>query len=264
MLDGNVRFYFLKVYSLAPAAFDISSFSCQLHEGEAGRGSLFGSFESEKLLHEYASEHVPRPIAFGNYKRDPDIWFYLAEFHDMVDDLPEVESFASVVAAYHRKSMGKSPGGKWGFHTETGLPFVRHDNDWQDTWEDLFTIMMRKMFEEEERVHGRDDVLDDLRNNLFQKVMPRLLRPMESGDRSIQPCLIHTNLWPGNIHHEVDTEKVMIYDSRAMWGHNECDLGTWRAARFRLGSAYVTGYQRQMNISEPQADWVDRYALYAL
>lgn len=203
-------------------------------------------------------------MAFGNYKSDARTWFFLAEFHDMVEELPNAENFVPIVVEFHRRSMGKSPGGKWGFHTETGLPFVQHDNEYEDTWEALFTKMMRKMIEEEEIVHGQSDELDEMKKDLFGKVIPRLLRPLEMGHRSIKPCLIHTDLWPGNILPDVDTDKLMIYDSRAMWGHNECDLGTWRAARFTLGPPFVKEYQKQMGMSEPQEDWEDRHALYAL
>lgn len=182
----------------------------------------------------------------------------------MAEELPEVDTFVTIVANFHRRSMGKSPGGRWGFHTETGLPFVQHDNDYQDTWEGLFTNMMRKMLDEEEVVHGQNNELDKLKDDLFKIVMPRLLRPLETGAHPIKPCLIHTDLWPGNILPDVNTDKLMVYDSRAMWGHSECDLGTWRAARFSLGPAYVSDYQKKMGISEPQGDWVDRHALYAL
>ena len=182
----------------------------------------------------------------------------------MVEEVPEIDTFVTIVANFHRRSMGKSPGGRWGFPTETGLPFVQHDNDFQDTWEALFTNMMRRMFDEEEVVHGQNDELDKLKDDLFGIVMPRLLRPLETGDHPIKPCLIHTDLWPGNILPDVETDKLMVYDSRAMWGHNECDLATWRAARFSLGPAYVSGYQKKMGISEPQGDWMDRHALYAL
>ena len=234
------------------------------HEGDLGRRSLLGSFESEKLFHEYEPQHVPRPIAFGNYKSNPNVCFFLAEFHDMVETLPDVVEFVSIVAGYHKKSSGKSPNGKWGFHTETGLPFVQHDNEYQDTWEALFTNMMRKMLEAEERVHGPNEELQKLKDDLFEKVIPRLLRPMETAGRSISPCLIHTDLWPGNILPDVNTGRLMIYDSRAMWGHNECDLGTWRAARFRLGTPYITEYRARIKPSEPQEDWGDRHLLYEL
>ena len=182
----------------------------------------------------------------------------------MVEELPDVDKFVSIVADYHKRSSGKSPGDKWGFHTEIGLPFVQHDNDYQDTWEALFTNMMRKMLDEEERVHGPDEELQKLKGDLFEKVIPRLLRPMETAGRSLSPCLIHTDLWPGNILPDVDTDRLMIYDSRAMWGHNECDLGTWRAARFTLGTPYITEYQAKMGASEPEEDWDDRHLLYAL
>jgi protein-ribulosamine 3-kinase len=50
------------------------------------------------------------------------------------------------------------------------------------------------MIIEEEVIHGQNDDLDELKKHLFEKVIPRLLRPLETGGRSITPCLIHTDL----------------------------------------------------------------------
>ena len=236
----------------------------QTHAGDLGRRSLYGSFESEKLFHELEPDHVPRPLAFGSYRSDPETWFFLADFHNMVNELPEVKTLVSAVVGFHRKSMGKSPNGKWGFHTETGLPFVHDDNGYESSWEALFAKMMKKMLEQEVLLHGQNDELDDLSKALFERVIPRLLRPLESHGRFIQPCLIHTDLWPGNIYPDRDTGRILIFDSRAIWGHNECDLGTWKAPRFMLGTAFIEQYQQQMGPSEPQKDWADRHALYAL
>jgi protein-ribulosamine 3-kinase len=195
----------------------LTRWRAQSHAGDLGRRGLLGSFEPEKLFHEYDPEHVPKPIAFGNYKENPETWFFLADFHDMVEEQPDIKTFVSIVANWHKKSMGKSPNGKWGFHVETGLPFVQHDNPYQDTWETLFTQMMRQMIIEEDVIHGQNDDLDELKKHLFEKVIPRLLRPLETGGRSITPCLIHTDLWSGNMNPDVDTDKLMVYDSRGMW-----------------------------------------------
>ncbi len=61
-----------------------------------------------------------------------------------------------------------------------------------------------------------------------------------------------------------DTGEVIIFDSRAFWGHNEVDLGSWRAPRYKMGRPFFREYRRAMGLSEPQEDWEDRNALYAV
>lgn len=143
---------------------------------------------------------------------------------------------------------------------------------------------MKRMLEAEQKSHGTDQELERLTSALFAKVIPRLLRPMETEGRGIQPCLIHSDLWPGNIKHDAETDKIMIFDSCAFWGHNEgwlsnltalwlnkerskhcaADLGPWRAPRYRLGKSYVKEYHKHILISPPEEDWDDRNLLYAV
>lgn len=52
-------------------------------------------------------------------------------------------------------------------------------------------------------------------------VLPRYLRPLESEGRSLQPCLCHTNAWPGNVKYRLDNETAVIFDSNALWAHAE-------------------------------------------
>lgn len=112
--------------------------------------------------------------------------------------------------------------------------------------------------------HGKDDRLEFLEDSLYTKVIPRLLRPLETNGRSIKPCLVHSDVWPGNMMLDAKTNRVALFDSCAFWGHNEADLGTWRAPRYKMGRPYFKEYQRVMQISEPAEDWDDRNALYAM
>ncbi len=83
---------------------------------------------------------------------------------------------------------------------------------------------MKQMLEWEMKAHVGDDTdqeMEDLSKKLIGLVVPRLLRPMETGGRSIIPVLVHGDLWPGNVKHDASTGRVMIYDSGACWGHNE-------------------------------------------
>ena len=57
---------------------------------------------------------------------------------------------------------------------------------------------------------------------LFRKVIPRLLRPLESGGRSISPSLVHGDLWYGNAGIINELGEGIVYDPASFWAHNEC------------------------------------------
>ena len=167
--------------------------------GDRGREMMHGTFESEKMMYEFMPKHVPAPIAWGTYKSLPNTHFYISVFRDMVDDLPDVKIFGAITAKLHLDSMGKSPGGKYGFHVATHLANVPNDNTWCGSWEKWFTNAMRRMLQVEVDSQGPNKELNELADALFMKVIPRLLRPLETGGNEIQPCLIHSDLWPGNV-----------------------------------------------------------------
>lgn len=226
-----------------------------------------GSFESERLLNEYAPDNVPKPIAWGSYESDPDMWFLLCDFRNMLERLPKVKDFVRAVVKIHNDSAGKSPNGKFGFHVTTHLGSIPNDNTWQDCWETWFANAMRRMFDAEEQSRGDSSgqgEFKDLKAKLFSKVIPRLLRPLESNGRKVTPTLIHSNLWPGNALVDAITKDVVMFDSCAYWGHHESDLGSWRARRYRLGDKYMNEYRNQMGESVPLDDWDDRNRLYAI
>ena len=98
---------------------------------------------------------------------------------------------------------------------------------------------MTRMFEIEKGAHDQDQQFEDFKAGMLSKVIPRLLRPLETGGRSIRPCLVHSDLWPGNCKPDANTDEIMMFDSCAFWGHNEFDLGSWRAPRYRLRKPYL-------------------------
>ena len=187
-----------------------------------------GSFESEKVSNKYAPKHVPKPIAWGSYKSFPDMWSLLSDFREMVEKVPEVRDFVSIIVKIHNESAGKAPEGKFGFQVPTHLGYIANNNSWQRSWEAWFTNAMLRMLDEEERSHRNDDTQDELevlKKGLLEKVMPRLLRPLESSGRTVILCLIYPDLWLGNIIVDANTDEIVIFDSCAYWGHNESDLG---------------------------------------
>ncbi|KAL8952404.1 MAG: hypothetical protein Q9222_001681 [Ikaeria aurantiellina] len=189
--------------------------------GERGREMMRGTFESEQLLYSFAPKSIPKPLSWGTYQKEPDRHFYICDFHDMTDDLPDIQKFCAVVAKIHLDTMGKSPTGNYGFHITTHLAYVDNDNSWSSSWEEWYARALKRMLAEEEKSHGPDEELKVLTTAMFEKVIPRLLRPLESDGRQIQPCLIHSDLWPGNVKPDAVTDEPIIFDSCAFWGHNE-------------------------------------------
>ncbi|KAF2649449.1 hypothetical protein K491DRAFT_721643 [Lophiostoma macrostomum CBS 122681] len=243
--DGTCQTYFLKVA-----------------EGENGRGMMRGEFESMSLLHSITPEFVPKPHAWGTYHGLPQFHFFLCDFHDMTDELPEIESFTSTVARLHKASSALSPD-RYGFHVPTHMGFTAQDNRWCDTWEEFFRQGMVRMLERERNVHGPNDELEDLTGKLYDSVIPRLLRPL-TVLKSITPVLVHGDLWYGNCCTDNATGQPIVFDACVFWAHNEYEVGTWRALRYRFGKSYIKAYQKHFPISVPEEDHDDRNALYSI
>lgn len=179
-----------------------------------------GEFEATKAWHNVVPENIPEPIGWGECTNRPGIFFLLLEFRDMVDEMPPVQDFVRVVAKAHRDS--KSPTEKFGFHVTTFSGDHAFDNRWCDTWEEWFTRSMKAVMERELQVQGPHAELEQLEEQILDKVIPRLIRPMETEGRRIKPCLVHGDLWHGNVGVDNQTDDPVLYDCGSLYAHNEC------------------------------------------
>ncbi|KAK8034307.1 hypothetical protein PG993_009302 [Apiospora rasikravindrae] len=231
--------------------------------GDDGKGMMHGEYESMKALHETMPELVPRPIAWGTYYTAKDVHFLLCEFHDMDEGLCSLATFPKLLAELHKK--GVSPTGQFGFPVATYQGRLPQDPTWCDTWEECFSRNLDVMFEHELRAQGPGDAeLAELRRIVMTRVVPRLLRPMESGGRRVVPRLIHGDLWEGNAGTDLATEVPKIFDACSWYAHNEFEMAPWRPARQKMGKAYVNAYIQHFPPSEPTEDFDGRNALYAV
>lgn len=57
--------------------------------------------------------------------------------------------------------------------------------------------------------------------------------------------------------------EFILVDSCAYWGHNESDLGSWRAPRYRMGKSFFDEYRKRMDVFDSRKDLNYRNALYA-
>lgn len=272
---------------------------------------MHGEFESMSALYSIVPDFVPKAHAWGSYKSIEDMHFFLCDFQyvnysfsdmanhrclqeiqfdcehqltinsDMTEELPDINRFTANVARLHLNSV--SPNGKYGFHTTTYMGPLPQDNTWCDTWEEFFIRGMKRMLLLEEKAQGYNEELKELTTKMYEKVIPRLLRPLTVLN-SIKPVLIHGDLWYGNCCTDNATDQPIVFDACAFWAHNECnhlfffvwlagnvfanyvedEIGTWRAVRYRFGKQYINAYQKHYPISAPCEDHDDRNALYSM
>ncbi|KAK6579784.1 hypothetical protein PZA11_007492 [Diplocarpon coronariae] len=201
---GDTREYFLKVL-----------------RGDKGKYGVASEFHSMQELYRVMPEIVIKPVAWGSYEEIPDTHFFLCDFREMNGDIPDLACFPALLAQMHKR--GISPDGNFGYPVATfggnrALIFPI-----QKTWEKCFSMGLQGVFAAEFEMHGPDEELRILTKTIFEKVIPRLLRPLESEGRSITPCLVHGDLWDGNASVDLATGRPVIFDGTPLYAHNECE-----------------------------------------
>ena len=98
---------------------------------------------------------------------------------------------------------------------------------WTSSWETYFTNMYCEVFKWEKEMHGEDEEMQVLFEKIVEKVIPRLLRPLETGDNTIQPRFVHGDLWDGNASTDAITKTPVIFDGTSFYGHSECTLNEY-------------------------------------
>ena len=211
-----------------------------------------GEFESLKAIHAVTPIFAPEPFAWGHYRREgPDTYFLLAEFREVGEQPPDPVKFTARLADLHRRSI--SPTGKFGFHITTcHAKLTQVTNTWEASWATLYRDQLAHQIKMDEEKHGVWPEFQHVCHLTLEKVIPRLLRPLQSEGRSIKPCLIHGDLWDENTATDMNTGEPFVFDAGSMYAHNEYELGNWRAPRHRLSNkSYVRNYKRNFPVSEP-------------
>lgn len=183
---------------------------------------MYGEFHSMTAIYNAMPDIAPKPVGHGTYEKDSDTHFFLCHFHSMTDGIPEVEDFPALLAQLHKN--GVSPNGKFGFPVTTYQGRLPQETTECDTWEQCFSNGIEQFFKMEEEAQGFDEEMAALRKGIMEKVIPRLLRPLETGGNRIQPCLVHGDLWDGNTSPDAETGKTMIFDACSSYAHHECKL----------------------------------------
>ncbi|KAJ5698327.1 hypothetical protein N7462_000332 [Penicillium macrosclerotiorum] len=238
------------------------SFFIKTLVNKSGLDMVKGEFQSISAIQDVLPGSVPRPMACGTYITTPDTHFFLCEFREMTNDLPDPHKFAALLSTLHQNSV--SPTGKFGFHITTYAGNLPQFVTWEDSWEAFFAKTMRQALDLEMKSKGPNEELDILSHALFEKVIPRLLRPLESDGRKVKPSLVHGDLWHANAGTDITNGQPLVFDACCFFAHNEYEFGQWRPACNKFGDEYVAAYNRFVPISPPEEDFEGRLDLYRL
>lgn len=165
-------------------------------------------------------DFTPKPIAWGSFKSIPGSHYYICKFYDLDQVVPEPSEFCAELAALHTKS--KSPKGRFGFKMVTYNGNLPQNNGYSATWEEFFIKGFKHLLALNIQRGGPWEAMEGLETAMLEKVIPRLLKPMETDGRSIKPCLVHGDLWCDNAAVDSHTGRPLIYDPSSFYDHNEC------------------------------------------
>ncbi|KAL6912641.1 hypothetical protein ACHAPO_012046 [Fusarium lateritium] len=249
--DGSDTFFFLKTAI-----------------GDEGSVMLRGEFESSKIIHTIKPHLIPEPIAFGQYEQATSpTFFFLSEFVDMeTESAPDPDQLGRKLAELHKESQKTT--GKFGFHVQTCDGRMPHNVDWQDNWPTFFGNLLKGIYKIDAKVNGHWPEFERATDQIINKVVPRLLGGLTNDGKPIMPCILHGDLWEPNIGKRKNTGELILFDASSFWGHNEMDLGLWRAnfcqhLRPNL-ETYVESYLRHFPAAGPEEEFYDRNRLYSL
>lgn len=97
------------------------------------------------------------------------------------------------------------------------------DVTWCDTWEESYSRALRDFAKQENKAQDPSEELDQLLPRLFDRVIPRLLRPLSTEGRTIRPVLVHGDGYR-KLATNADTGALVLYNPAVWWAHNECSF----------------------------------------
>ncbi|KAK4201516.1 major facilitator superfamily domain-containing protein [Triangularia verruculosa] len=234
--------------------------------GEHGRIMLNGEAVSSKMIYDLMPDFIPKPVGFGNYKQASDAYFYLSEFVDMdVNTPPDPVEWTGRLAKMHKQS--RSPTGKFGFPVTTCDGKTAHTVDWEESWATFYRKLLLGVCKLDVEANGSWPELELATKQVADAVIPRLLENLKDSEgERIKPCIIHGDLWEGNMGIDEKTNKSLLFDAGSYFAHNEMELGHWRCeftSVFR-DKAYTEHYKKHYPPAEPEGEFDDRNRLYSL
>ena len=227
---------------------------------------LEGEYNSMCELYKWAPNFVPKPYQWGQLNvSDPDTYYFLCDFIEMTNDNPDPVELATKMAELHKNS--ESPTGQFGFHINTCQGnLAQQTTPWNPSWVNFYIQLVKGAMKLNTARNGDWKDLEESVNTLISHVVPKVLGPLEMDGRKVKPCLIHGDLWDGNVGTDFETGELYVFDASVYYAHYEMEIAMWRAKFIKtLGAkVYMNEYLARMGISEPAELFDDRHRLYSV
>ncbi|KAI1264750.1 Fructosamine kinase-domain-containing protein [Xylariaceae sp. FL1019] len=244
-VDGTAHDYFFKIV-----------------KGDFAAERVIGEHSCMSELYKAMPSIVPTPRGFGQCL-DTDGHYFICDYINITHEQPDPVRLAQRIVELHKTSV--SPTGQFGFHVTPYDGKLPLNVAWDSSWESFYTKLLRGVYELDIDTNGIWKELDDAMSITLEKVIPRLLGPLEKDGRFIKPCLIHGDLWEANIGTEQRTGEIYVFDSCAYYAHHEMAVGMWRVDHHRMSSeVYRDEYFKLLAPDEPREEYDDRNRLYAI
>ncbi|KAJ2898141.1 hypothetical protein MKZ38_004141 [Zalerion maritima] len=249
----------------------------RIFEGnEEGEMAARGGFEAARILGERDASIIPRCVGWGkmlnNGGQGGGRCFIVSKFYELVPVCPEPEVLAMKLARMHEAREGEEGrGGRFGFGTGTFVGSVRQQVGWCDDWEEFFGGKLSAAVEAcRKNVAFGWESVSEMLPVVLERVVPRLLRPLESHGRAIRSVFLVGNFrtaWEV----EGDLDDIVVLEPAGFWGHNEYELGAWKrpeepplhGRNVLLDQSNADAYHKIIPRSEPTEDYEDRMVLYS-
>ncbi|CAI9101690.1 OLC1v1039073C3 [Oldenlandia corymbosa var. corymbosa] len=208
-------------------------------------------FEGEVLglnaMYETHTIRVPKPYKFGALPTGGS--YIIMEFIEFGASRSNQSELGRKLAEMHKAA--KSEKG-FGFHVDNTIGSTPQINTWTSDWVEFYAEhrlgyqlkLIRQQYGDS-TIHERGQRLAKNIGPLFEGV-------------AIEPCLLHGDLWSGNITSDKNGEPVIL-DPACYYGHNEAEFGMSWCAGF--GGSFYNAY---FEVMPKQPGFEKRRDLYLL
>ncbi|KAL0904893.1 hypothetical protein M5K25_027053 [Dendrobium thyrsiflorum] len=208
-------------------------------------------FEGEAIglnaMYNTKSVRVPQPFKFGPLPTGGS--FIIMEFVEFGSSRGNQSVLGRRLAEMHK--AGKSDKG-FGFDVDNTIGSTPQINSWSSDWIEFFSEhrlgyqlkLALKRFGDSE-IYEKGQQLIKIMKPLFEGIV-------------IEPCLLHGDLWSGNISSDKNGDPVIL-DPACYYGHNEAEFGMSWCAGFS-GSFYSSYFE----VMPKQPGFENRSDIYML
>ncbi|KAH7864353.1 hypothetical protein Vadar_028642 [Vaccinium darrowii] len=208
-------------------------------------------FEGEALglsaMYDTRSIRVPRPFKFGALPTGGS--YIIMEFIEFGASRSNQSALGRKLAEMHK--AGKSGKG-FGFDVDNTIGSTPQINTWTSDWIEFYAKHRLGYQLKLARDQYGDSTIYERGQRLVKNMGPLFENAV------IEPCLLHGDLWSGNVSSDKNGEPVIL-DPACYYGHNEAEFGMSWCAGF--GGAFYNAY---FEVMPKQPGFESRRDLYML